>query len=420
MVFTFPGQFKPRLVGFFLFLGASSLSAQPVNLQLTEMLQKAATQHPSIFQARSQLQAQGFELDAAKWGRFPTLSSEIRSDSQFTQSIAKIEQPIWAGGRIEGRIELGRANVRIGQAALLEAELNALTQVGEAFFEMLRLIERLRIAEDNIQEHQRLVDMISRRVEAQISPEADLTLAKARFQQARSEQLQLSRQLESIRHQLSQWVGPVVGQPVAPRQIMYQAATNPQEATAQALKFSGQRLRLLAQMDAASAQIELARSQSLPTLVAGYQHVLAGPLFAAADRGRGYVGVQFQPGAGLSAMSSIQSAVSRKDAAEQELKVLDLSLGARVLMLHHDIENLQNQLPPAQALEAATAELMASVLRQYQIGRKNWLDVLNAQRERTQAGFNLADIRFSLLQSQVKLLILTGGIQAHNTSLIHE
>ena len=109
-----------------------------------------------------------------------------------------------------------------------------------------------------------------------------------------------------------------------------------------------------------------------------------------------------------------------QEAAEQEMKVLELSLRSQVLTLHNDIENLQTQLPPAQALEAATVELMASVLRQYQIGKKNWLDVLNAQRERTQAGFNLADVRFSLLQSQLRLLILTGAIRAQNTSLIHE
>ena len=393
---------------------------QPQGVRLTELLQKAVTQHPSIFQARSQLKAQGFELDAPNWGRFPSLTSEVRSDSRFAQSIAKLEQPIWAGGRIDGRIELGQANVRVGQAALQEAELNAMSQVGGSFFEMLRLAARLRTADDNVKEHQRLVDMISRRVQAQISPEADTTLAMARLQQARSEQLQMSRQLESTRNQLSQWVGPVVGLPTEPQKIDYRAVADPQEVAERALEYSAQRQKLVAQMEAASAQIALARSQTMPTVVAGYQYVLSGPLFTSPDRGRAYMGLQFQSGAGLSALAGIQSAVSRQEAAEQEMKVLELSLRSQVLTLHNDIENLQTQLPPAQALEAATVELMASVLRQYQIGKKNWLDVLNAQRERTQAGFNLADVRFSLLQSQLRLLILTGAIRAQNTSLIHE
>lgn len=428
------GRSKP--VGWFLCCGlfgasvalASAVSlaettpvvAQPSDLRLTDLLQKAVTQHPSIFQARSQLKAQGFELDAANWGRYPALTSEVRSDSQFSQSIAKLEQPIWAGGRIDGRIELGQANVRVSQAALQEAELNALNQVGGSFFEMLRLAARLRAANDNVKEHQRLVDMISRRVEAQISPEADVTLAMARLQQARSEQLQMSRQLESARNLLSQWVGPVVGLPTAPQKIDYRAVTDPEQVAELALEYSAQRQKLQAQMAAASAQIALAKSQTMPTVVAGYQYVLSGPLFASPDRGRAYVGLQFQSGAGLSALAGVQSAVSRQEASEQEMKVLELNLRSQVLTLHNDIENLQSQLTPAQSLEAATAELMASVLRQYQIGKKNWLDVLNAQRERTQAGFNLADVRFSLLQSQLRLLILTGGVRAQNTSLIHE
>lgn len=398
-------------------LGAS---AQTQPLRLTDLLQKAVTQHPSVFQARSQLKAQGFELDAANWGRYPVLTSEVRSDSQFAQSVAKLEQPIWAGGRIDGRIELGQANVRVGQAALQEAELNALSQVGGGFFEMLRLAARLQTSDDNVKEHQRLVDMISRRVGAQISPEADVTLAMARLQQARSEQLQMSRQLESTRNQLSQWVGPVVGLPTAPQKIAYRAVVDPQQVVDLALEYSAQRQKLQAQIAAATAQIGLARSQTMPTVVAGYQYVLSGPLFTSPDRGRAYVGLQFQPGAGLSALAGIQSAVSRQEASEQEMRVFELSLRSQVLTLYNDIENLQSQLTPAQALEAATGELMASVLRQYQIGKKNWLDVLNAQRERTQAGFNLADVRFSLLQSQLRLLILTGAVRAQNTSLIHE
>lgn len=397
-----------------------SAVAQTQHLRLTDLLQRALTQHPSIFQARSQLQAQGHELDAAHWGRYPVLTSELRSDSQYSQSVARLEQPIWAGGRIDGRIELGKANVKVGEAGLRDAEFNAMSQVGTTFFDMLRLHARLDAADENLREHQRLVDMITRRVEAQISPEADVTLATARWQQARTEQLQFQRQLESTRSQLSQWVGPVVGLPTAPQAIAYARAADAEAAAEQALSVSAQRLKLQAQMEAAQAQIALAQSQGLPTVVAGYQHVVAGPLFNAADRGRSYIGLQFQSGAGLSALAGIKSAISRKDATEQELQALELALRAQVTTLYHDIENLQSQLGPAQALRQATVELMESVLRQYQIGRKNWLEVLNAQREKTQAAYSLADVRYSLLQSQLKLLILMGGVNAQNTSLIHE
>ena len=132
------------------------------------------------------------------------------------------------------------------------------------------------------------------------------------------------------------------------------------------------------------------------------------------------MGLQFQTGAGLSALSGIQAAVSKKDAAQQELQAYERNLESAVKSLNSEIEVLQSMVDPAQEILVGTTELVDSYLRQYQIGRKNWLDVLNALREKAQALYGLADVKYNLLQSQTKLLILSGQLQANNTSVIHE
>jgi adhesin transport system outer membrane protein len=53
-------------------------------------------------------------------------------------------------------------------------------------------------------------------------------------------------------------------------------------------------------------------------------------------------------------------------------------------------------------------------LRQYQIARKNWLDVLNAQRERSQALYNLADTQTNIGALNVRLMLLTGQLTPEN------
>jgi len=378
------------------------------------------TQHPTILLSRSQAQAAGFDLDAAKWGRFPSVAADMRSDSMYAQSIARVEQPLWAGGRIDGRIELGAANLRVAEEGVRDAELNALTQVGGAFFEWLRLDSRYKSSEQNVQEHERLFALISRRVKSEISPPADATLAEARLQQAITERLQIQRQLESTFNTLIQWAGPLNGTPVLPEGIEYQRAPSVQMVVDQAFQTSGQRQKLLAQIESARAQVRLAEAQGLPTVVAGYQYIVSGPLYTAPDRGRGYVGVQYQPGAGLSALSGVKSALAKQDAAEQELQVLERNLEFQARTFYSDIDALQAQLVPAQELLNGTSQLVDSYLRQYQIGRKNWLDVLNVLREKTQAQYNLADVRYSLLQSQVKLLLLTGELSGTKFSVIHE
>lgn len=396
------------------------LAAAAPEVRLTGLLELAMVQHPTILQSRSQAQAAGYDLAAAKWGRFPTLSSELRSDSTYTQSIAKLEQPLWAGGRISGRVDQGEANLRAAEAAVREAELNALTQVSTSFFEVLRLSSRLQTADENVQEHQRLSDMITRRLQAQISPQADVTLAQARLQQAITERLQIQRQLETTRNSLTQWAGPIEGSPVAPGQVRYARSPSAQDMANRVLEASAQRTKLQAQIESAEAQIRVAQAQGLPTVVAGVQRIVSGPNPFNMDRNHSYVGVQYQPGAGLSALSGISAALARKEAAERELQALDRSLENQAKSLYSDIDVLQAQLQPAQDLLVGTSDLVDSYLRQYQIGRKNWLDVLNALREKTQAHYNLADVRFTLQQSQVRMLLLSGDLSGQNTTVIHE
>ena len=401
-----------------LLIWLAPLHAQEV--RLSYLLEVAMLRHPTSLQARNQAKASGFDLEAAKWGRFPTVSSDLRSDTNYVQSVAKLEQPLWAGGRIEGRIDVGQANLKAAQASVQEAELTALSQVGGSFFEVLRLSARLQTAQENIKEHERLRDLINRRVQAEISPPADLTLAQARLQQAMTEQLQIQRQLEAAKFSLSQWAGPLSGPLKEPSYIAYQRLLSDATVVEQAQKASAQRQRLQAQIESAQAQMQVAKAQGLPTVVAGYQYITAGPMALGLERGSTYIGLQFQPGAGLSALSGIQSAISKKEAAEQELAALDRSLENQAKTLYSDIDVLAAQLKPAQSLQDDTAELVESYLRQYQIGRKNWLDVLNALREKTQAIYNLADVRYGLLQSQVKLMLLVGELNADKTSVIHE
>ena len=400
-------------------LGALSLPAFAADFTLKQLLEIGADRHPSVLQARSQAQAAGFDVESAQWGRFPTVSSQLRSDTNLSQSLAKVEQPLWTGGKLTSRIELSEANLRAAEAGVREAEFNALTQVATAFFEALRLERRLQSATLNVTEHERLVGLIKRRSEAEISPPADTTLAQARLQQAVSERIQIKKQLDASLTTLAQWTVPLNGALKAPADIVF---TRPTEGVLleRAIAHSGQRKRLLSQIESADAQINVSKAQVLPTLVAGFQHTWGGLVPAGYDRNKGYVGLEFQSGAGLSARAGVQAAVSRKEATQQELETLERNLTAQVSAGLSELDALEAQLEPSKSLLAGTTEVVESYLRQYQVGRKNWLDVLNAQREKTQALYSDADTRFGYQLSKVRLMIMTGDISAQQLTALHD
>lgn len=394
--------------------------AVSAEVTLAQLLESAYTQHPSVVQARNQAQAAGFEVDATRWSRYPSLSTELRSDTGTTQSVAKLEQPVWTAGKIPARIALSESNQRVAQAGIQEAELTALTQAASAFYEVLRLQDRLKSADDNVAEHERLLALIERRAKAEVTPPADATLAQARLQQAVSERIQIKRQLETAQVNLVQWAGPVQGALRIPKNIHFQRPATLTQLQDQVFAQSGQRKRLTAQIESADAQIKVSQTQIYPSVVAGYQRSWAGQVPAGTDRGQAYLSLQFQSGAGLSAMSGVQAAVSRKAATQQELETLERQLASQAASALNELDALQAQVGPAQALQSGTSEIVESYLRQYQVGRKNWLDVLNAQREKSQALFSLADTRFGLQQAQVRLMILTGDILSRPLNALHD
>ena len=398
----------------------AGLPAHAADLTLKELLEISVQKHPSVLQARSQAQAAGFDLDAAQWGRFPTGSFEVRTKTYLSQNLAKIEQPVWTGGKISSRIGLSESNLRVAEAAIREAQITALTQASTAFYEALRLDQRLVHAALNVQEHERLVAMIERRTLAEVSPPADTTLAKARLQQAVSERIQIKKQRDAALATLAQWTQPLTGGLKAPAGISFIRPASEADMTERALAYSGQRQRLLSQIDSAEAQIESSQAQIYPTLVAGVQHTWAGDVPITVDRNQSYLSLQYQTGAGLSTRSGIQAAVSRKAAAQQELEALQLNLTTQVSAAMAELDALQAQLEPAKELLLGTTEVVESYLRQYQLGRKNWLDVLNAQREKTQALYNQADIQYGYQLAQIRLMILSGDLSAQQLIALHD
>jgi adhesin transport system outer membrane protein len=380
---------------------------------LAAVLRAAVVSHPTIKAREGDWQAAGFELEGAQWGWFPTVSAEAQADSSRPQTALRVQQPLWSGGRIESQIDVAGSARDAAQAAVREAEQSILLQTATAFFEVLRLEARLETARRNEDEHRKLLEMIQRRVRAEVSPQADETLAAARLQQAVSERIQFMRGSDSARVTLEQFTGDSVGQLIAPERLAPIVDRLEQSMLERARAISPERERLQRQLEVAKGQINLSRANTRPQVFAALQQQV-GPLEFGQDRTRAFVGVEFRPGPGLSSLSAIQAASARLLSAEEALAAYDRQLAQQVRAALTEFDALQLQLDPARQLEQATDEVVASYLRQYQIGRKNWLDVLNAQREVSQARYALSDILFGIQSVQVRLLLLSGRVGARS------
>ena len=397
--------------------GWPSISAA-TQLRLADALSLASSHHPSVKAKQAEVQAAQADLETAKWSRYPTVSTEATASSGRPQAALLVQQPLWAGGKIDAQNRLAQAQLTLAEAGLQETRTSLMQQVAQQFFEVLRWQQRLNVARQTEDEHRKLLELIQRRVLAEISPLTDQVLASARFQQAVSERIQFDRSLQTAQWALQQLVGEPHTGLKAPSRI---ALPKLEEGLAiEASKaHSAELLRWRTQQDVAQAQIDMAQAGLYPTVALAHRQNL-GANDAATLPNRTYISLQFSPGPGFSARSAAAAARSRLENSLQNTVVFERQLEQQVRTALTELEALAQQVEPARLLVTATEDVVASYLRQYQIGKKNWLDVLNALRESAQAHYSAVDVTFSTQSLQLRLMLLTSPMNTPVLTQIHD
>lgn len=392
--------------------------SQSSELRLADALGLAASQHPTVKAKQAEVQAAQADQDTAKWSRYPTLSTEATTSGGRPLGALLIQQPLWAGGKINAQNRLAQANLLQVEAGLQEARNSLMQQTGTQFFEAIRWRQRLEVARKSEAEHRKLLELIQRRVVAEISPVADQVLANARLQQAVSERIQFNRSLQAAELALQQLVGEPHTALRAPQSLHWQRQDEGVAIEA-AKSSSAELLRLRTLEQVSLAQIEMAEAAIFPTLALAHRHAW-GSSATGTDPSRTYLSLQFSPGPGLSARSVAAAARSRLENTLQNVVVYERQLEQQVRTARTDLEALAQQVEPTQLLVSATEDVVASYLRQYQIGKKNWLDVLNAVRESTQAIYSAVDVSTSAQSLELRLMLVTGQLGTQNLSRLHE
>jgi adhesin transport system outer membrane protein len=181
-------------------------------LSLLDTVTLAVKNHPSIKAKVREVVATESDLSAAKLNTFPELSfsSQAVYNNENTR-VLTLSQPIWAGGQLKATIEQAKALVDAAKGEMKSQESIIINETVAAFFNFVAADKKLSLYQANIEEHERLVGVITRRSSAQISPEIDVMLAKARLAQAQSQEAQIRTNRHIARAELEQ----LLGQPVS-------------------------------------------------------------------------------------------------------------------------------------------------------------------------------------------------------------
>jgi len=382
---------------------------------LERVLASALATHPLIQARVSERAAAAADREAADWARYPTPSAEAttRDAAGNTAGLLRLDQPLWTGGRIDAGIELTSRRLDAAQAAVEERRLEITQRVIAAYLEALRQQGRREHADAGLREHEALLEMIRRRVAQEVSSRADERLAEARYQQAATERSFIIQGQRSAAAQLAQLVGEVVPvqalawDGVEPLAVPGEGIETLQAATDAALAHAPVLARLAQDERAAAAELQQRRAVVMPQLVLRVEQAVGG----GAPQSRAMLVLQAQPGAGLSALSGVSAATARREGARRALEAAQREVREQVELAWNDWAAARERLEMARRASDINAEVSESYARQFVIGRKSWVEVLNAVRESIQARYLVADARSQVAAAGLRLRALTGGLK---------
>lgn len=389
--------------------GKTSEPAAPLSLQAAIELTLGTSPEASA----AQLEVDAFEgvILQAKTRPNPEISA-LMEDTRSASRVAtlQINQTIELGGKRDARIGAASKSLDIATVELASKRAEIRAAVVTAFFDVLIAQERWQLAKSLTDMSQRATDAAKRRVLAgKISPVEEVK-AKVADANIRIELSQAESELSSARHRLTamwgnpnpqfgQALGDIEALPPLPEMSDFQARL----AKAPLMQ------RARSEIEQRQAITELERRRGVPDLTVslgarrneelGLNQAIIGvsipiPLF---DRNQG----------------NLLEAIRRTDKARDELTATEFRLSSELAQNHErlatsrrEVETLRQDIIPG-ALSA-----FDSTSRGFELGKFNFLDVLDAQRTLFQAKAQYLRALAEAHRSAASLERILGGVDA--------
>lgn len=401
----------------------SIVLAQSRTFTLDMLVERALTSYPSVQEKESRLESAKSDKLAAvlKFLPAPSISTQRQrmtpagSDQTTNNQVTNItiSQPLFLDGGIIAGYDRAKARVLSAQYALLETKEDITKRVVNAYADWQKANLKIAALQDSVEQHEKYVALISRRMEAEVSSGADKDLARSRLSQVKSD-LVVQRSAEQV---ALATLTELVAFPLQSAHLTNALAVDiPERTQGIAQITAGSPILLKAQYEAEAAQAEAReiRASAIPQVMLQAQRQI-GNAYVPGAPGFETVGVvlQYAPGGGIGSVATTGAAFDRARAATMMLETARRELANKLVSEYNDYEYALQRKKFIEESAALSSELSQSYDRQYLVGRKSWLDLMNSMRERVQTKMALADL-------ETNLMAVSRRIAAYINSASHE
>lgn len=365
---------------------------------LDDAIRSALSQYPTIIAAQARLDSSRSDITRAQGQHFPQVTWQgtssnysgvsanggpaatgIFPDNTWIQS-PNVTLNIWSGGRIQADVNRSKSTsvARFHQQRLTRDEVALLAL--EGYMNWARGIELVALARANVKAHQRILNDVKKITQVDQGRLIDQDQAEVRFENAvlalKLRETELAIATQRLERML---LGAAPAKPVGIDNIRGELPANAQIAVAQINDSHPAIAVQLAQISAARASLDSARSQYSPTVNLSYGKQIS------QGTGQGdyitQISINFPIFSGGSTYGAVGSASNELLATQQGLSEARILLKERVLSIWPELHSARARKELALRQAETGLKLVAGYEQQFRIGRRSLLDLLTVQND---------------------------------------
>lgn len=381
-------------------LGTAATAAESTG-NLEQSIRQAIETNPEVQARWHRLLALEHSLKASRSGYLPSLDASARTGRNdrnygtheaFSSSEAELAliQNLFNGFRTRGEVTQAREQQLIGYYEFVEQLENSALETFRAYHDVLRQRELVTLAEDNLQQHEKVFRQINQSASAGVARSVDLEQISGRLSLAEANLITEQSNLHDVSARYLRITGNQPASRLLPRDLDKSSIpANLRDALEGALVNNPVYLAAHHNIAASEAEIEIRKAGLAPTVDFAVRQSMDthDDLGTRNRRNETTVGLELRYNLfrGGRDTHNIRSAHEEANAARDLRNKACVDLRQTLQIAHNDVLKLEQQLSALNQHRLSSARVRTAYKQQFDIGQRTLLDVLDAENEHFQA-----------------------------------
>lgn len=390
-------------------------------LSFEQLLQAAYAHHPLIRRSMFDQMVAKTDITVAKQAYYPTPNVSVNIGEHGRQVLsAGLTQPLYTFGKLSTGVNQAQVRESIATLAIDETRQSVALSLVNLWRNYLAAALQITVFQNTLDRYEEYHAMILRRFEGGRSSQADITFVESRISQTESDLKATEARRNTTLSQLSQVTGLMLNsQSLRIPDLPSQDNQNLSTTIAQSLYFSPLLKRTQAEVEQAEVDAARARANMLPNVnlnlqMDRYANGVDINGFNRPNEQRLMLNMQYTPGAGLSSYYQYESVAQRIAGRQAAVDAARQDINNAVTAQKIDLDQGFAQFESIAASVNSNREVLNSYGRQFAVGQRTWIDLLNAARDLSGTELSQANLQANINAADRAVKIYRGELQLTN------